>query len=66
MDEKGPISKAGIQKGDIITKVDGKEIKTMLNLRTAIYNYKIGDSLEISYLRDGLERTARATLSQRS
>lgn len=66
LDANGPIKKAGLQEGDIITKVDGKEIKTMLNLRTTIYNYKIGDSLEISYLRDGVERTANVTLTQRA
>lgn len=65
LDETGPVANAGLQKGDIITKVGSYEIKTMLNLRTAIYNYKIGDLVELSFLRDGILKTTTLNLTSR-
>ena len=40
--------------------VDGKEINTLIQMRTILYNKKVGDSVEITYERDG--KTQKATL----
>jgi len=38
---------AGIQQGDIITKFDGKEIKTMEELKSTISYYTVGTEVEV-------------------
>ena len=42
-----------IKKGDIITAIDGKEVKDMSGLRKILLGYAVGDSAEISLVRDG-------------
>lgn len=37
VDETGPAAKSGINKGDVISKIDGVDIHTMGDLRTIIY-----------------------------
>lgn len=44
-----------IKKGDIITAIDGKEVKDMSGLRKILLSYSVGDSAEISLVRDGKE-----------
>ena len=44
-----------IKKGDIITAIDGKEVKDMSGLRKILLSYAVGDSAEISLVRDGKE-----------
>ncbi len=66
VDSKGPLGKAGIKEGDIIKKVGDLEIKTMLDLRKTIYNYKIGDSISIEILRNGKIQTLDVELSSRN
>ncbi len=53
--------KAGIQTGDIITKIDGEEIKTVNELRYKIYNYKEGDKAKINLIRDMKEMEIEVT-----
>lgn len=45
--------KAGVQKGDIITAVDGKEIKDFGQLRNTIGLLRIGDDVELDIIREG-------------
>ena len=51
--EKGPASKAGLQKKDIITLVSGHHIKTLADLKIALFFTKIGDNISIQIQRDG-------------
>jgi serine protease Do len=46
-----PAEKAGIKEGDIVTKFDGQEIKTLEALVKAVQKKKIGDEVEIEFLR---------------
>lgn len=48
-------SKLGIKPGDIIVKVNGKEIKNRGDLSKIMYNYSNGDKLDIEVIRDGKE-----------
>jgi putative serine protease PepD len=57
--------KAGLEEGDVITKVDGKDVKTTDDLRTAIQAKKAGDTLTIEVQRDGQTQTITATLGSR-
>lgn len=65
IDGAGPASSAGLREGDIITRVDNTEILTMLDLKTAVYNYNVGDTIKITFLRNGLEKFCSLTLNKR-
>jgi S1-C subfamily serine protease len=65
VDASGPVSKAGLIKGDIIKKVEGVEIKTMLDLRKEIFNCNVGDTISVTFIREGGERTTQLTLTPR-
>jgi serine protease Do len=49
VDENGPAYNAGLRLGSIITQVDGKQINTMMQLRTYIYSKKPGDTITITH-----------------
>ncbi len=54
---------AGIENGDIITKIDGKKVTgDNGGLASIISNKKIGDEIEIEYYRDGETRTVDVKL----
>jgi regulator of sigma E protease len=56
VEEGSPAWDSGLREGDIILKADGKEIRSMDELRTAIYSH-LGEPMEVVYLR-GEEQTA--------
>ena len=60
----GPCGKAGLQRGDIILKVDDKEVNTVSELRAAVGEHKIGETVKITYDRNGSEDTADVTLEE--
>ena len=63
--EKGGAGyKAGLKLGDVITKVGDKEITTMEDLNNAKRAYKAGDTVEITYYRDGEYYTTQLTFDQ--
>jgi S1-C subfamily serine protease len=62
MDERGPAYKAGLRVDDIITHVGQKKVTKMLELRSAIYSYKVGDRVNIRFLRRGKEHLVEMTL----
>ncbi len=51
--EQGPAGKAGLESGDIITALDGHRIKTLADLRLALFYTKLGDSIRLTVERDG-------------
>jgi serine protease Do len=57
--------KAGLQAGDIITKVNDVEIRDPRQLLLTISQLAPGSSAKIDYLRDGKTVTANATLERR-
>jgi serine protease Do/serine protease DegQ len=58
--------RAGIKTGDIITAVNGMTIKDAGELRNTIGMLRVGDKVEISYLRDGKPRKTTALIAERS
>ncbi|MGI5848911.1 MAG: S1C family serine protease [Christensenellales bacterium] len=58
----GPADIAGLQPYDIITSIEGKAVSTVVELTTIIQSYNIGDQLNLSVWRDGLEYKARVTV----
>ncbi|MEV5506983.1 S1C family serine protease [Streptomyces orinoci] len=60
----GPADRAGLRPGDIITRVGKTPITTMQSLSEALAALKPGDKAEVTYERDGAERTANVTLGE--
>lgn len=52
-----------LKEGDIITKLNGEEVADSAYLRYELYKYSVGDTIEITYIRDGSEHTTKVTLS---
>lgn len=58
----GAAESAGLKKGDIIVKVDGKDITSSSDLQERVGRLRPGDRIQLSYLRDGKERNINVTL----
>ena len=56
--------KAGIKAGDVITKIDGKEIKTMEELNEVKNAHSIGDEITLTINRNGTEKEIKLTLQE--
>jgi len=65
VDPGGPADKAGLQPGDVITKLDDRVIDSGPTLIGEIWTHKPGDEVTITYERDGKERTTELTLGSR-
>ena len=58
-----PAAEAGLKPGDVITKLNGKDVKDAADLTMRIGSFKPGDKVELTYMRDGAEKTAQVTLA---
>jgi 2-alkenal reductase len=62
----GPSDKAGVQVGDLITKVDGQNLRVFGDLIAYLFSAKSpGDSVEFTVLRNGQEQTLTVVLGKR-
>ncbi len=53
VDEGSPAQTAGLQQADIITKIEGKEVKSVNELNQIKYTYAIGDTVKLTVYRNG-------------
>ena len=58
----GPAEKAGILDGDIITKVNGEVVGAGKSTSTLVGEFQPGDTVQLTLLRDGKEKTVSVTL----
>ncbi|MDE6798219.1 MAG: trypsin-like peptidase domain-containing protein, partial [Ruminococcus sp.] len=56
--------KAGLQSGDIITAVDGMEVSTAEELNAQKNTHSAGDTITVTYVRNGNEKTTEITLDE--
>jgi serine protease Do len=63
--EGGSADAAGIQKNDVITKIDGQSVKSVAELQETIGRKRPGDQVTVKLLRDGAEREVKVTLKNR-
>ena len=62
VDPNGPAAKADVKRGDIITKVNGKEL--VQSLAYEIQSHKVGEEITLEVWREGKTFTVKVTLAQ--
>ena len=60
--EDGPAAKAGIQEGDVITKLDDDEITSADGLIIALRSHEVGEKVEITLMRGKDEKKVTVEL----
>jgi len=60
----GPAAKAGIVKGDIITKINNGQVQNSSELIHELYKNNVGDKVAITYIRDGATKQVQVTLGE--
>src|SRR5580698_2175103 len=58
-----PAAEAGLKAGDVITKLNGQVVADASDLTRRIGSFKPNDKVELTYLRNGDEKTAEITLA---
>lgn len=64
--ENSPASKAGLQRGDIITAVGGVPIDENHAYLNILFTFKPGDEITIKFIRDGQEKEVQVILGEAS
>ena len=64
VDEFSGAERAGIQIGDVITKADGEEVKSMNELNKIKNKHQIGDEMTVTINRDGKEKEVKIKLGE--
>jgi len=62
----GGAAKAGIQPGDVIVSIDGRQIKDGDDLVADISARKVGSTVKLGYLREGKQNTANVVIGYRA
>ena len=60
--DKSAAKEAGVQVGDIVTKVDGQKVKTVAELQEKISRFRPGDKVKITIDRNKSEKELTVTL----
>lgn len=60
-----PAAEGGLDRLDVITELDGKEVMDMIDFRKVLYQEKeVGDTVKVTYYRDGKEEEANIKLGK--
>ena len=59
-----PAAQAGLQEGDVITKVDDKDVTDAASLTAAVRAKSPGDKVQVTFTRDGNSQTVEVTLGE--
>lgn len=62
----GPAAKAGLEKGDVITKVGDVQVQNSSDLVRELYKHKVGEKVTITFIRDGQTKNVEVTLGELS
>ncbi len=62
----GAAAGAGLEVNDLIVELDGEEVTSVDELILEIRSHRVGDRVEVTYLRDGERRTAEVVLQDRT
>lgn len=64
VESNSPAEKAGLKKGDIITKIGDNKTENLAEFRYELYKLSPNDKVKITYIRDGKEQTTNITLGK--
>lgn len=53
-----------LEKYDVITEIDGEEVTSSSDLQSILYGHNIGDSIKVSFYRDGKKQTVSIKLDK--
>lgn len=53
-----------LEKYDVITEIDGEEVTSSSDLQSILYGHNIGDSIKVSFYRDGKKQTVPIKLDK--
>ena len=59
-----PASKAGLQPGDVITEINDTKISDTKSLTSVVSAYKVGDTVNLTVVRDGKTQTIKLKLGE--
>ena len=62
----GAAEKAGIKVGDVLTNINGNEVNTTTQLMEVVHQYRPGDEITVTVIRNGRERTCNVGLLNES
>ena len=60
-----PVFSSGLQIGDVITKIDNNKLEKMCDLREYIYSKNVGDTVNLTVLRNNKERNIEVKLKRK-
>ena len=63
-EKDSPADKAGLQKGDIITEIEGTKVNSVNELNKVKNTYKIGDIVTLKIYRNGEEKEVKLELAE--
>lgn len=63
--EESPAAKAGLQKDDVITEVDGKELKNVDEMKNKLADLKEGEAIKLKYKRGNKTATTELKLPKK-
>lgn len=64
VDDNSPASNAGIQIGDVLIEVNGREVANATDLRNIIGLLRVGVTVDLKVIRDGNEKILTATIKE--
>lgn len=59
-----PAEKAGIQEGDVVTRLNGSIVTSSSNLKSLIGNLRMGSKVDLEYIRDGKLKKSSTQIGQ--
>ncbi len=62
--ENSAAEKAGMEEGDVVTKVNGTDISNEKDLRETILTHEVGEKVTVKYLRGGKMRSQKVELGE--
>lgn len=62
--KKGPAEVAGMQKGDILTKIGAYEVSSVSEFRYYLYKFNVGDKVNFQIIRNNKSKTITLTLGE--
>ncbi len=64
VESKSPAEQAGLKPGDVITAVNGRPVRRSIDLRNKIGMMPIGETVNLTILRDGKTRTTKIKIAK--